>query len=1334
MKTKKLFQSEEEPQSHCIPSFFSNSGKNKSIFLGYWHKLATLLFTLLLFGNGSWAQPAIDGVAAEWPAAFNGGSVLAKTYVRDADSSNDSQFATGSHDTDPISGSGGWSWSLGATNNKGNISNAGAIFQGNRIYFFGDRTAINGDASIGFWFFKNGGVPLGVTDGAFSGSHTIGDLLIVSDFTNGGGVSTIKIYSWNGSGVTLVGTSTDARVNSSPIAVPTYTNPENGHSWSYLASNYPTGAFFEGFIDLTALGITDRCFTNFLLETRNSQTINASLQDFVAGAFDAKPRNPTAPNVTVCVGQPVSLNATCSNGNLISRCYSASSGGAPIGTGSPFVPTAPILGTYYVTCYNATLNCESDRVPVNVTVDPPVITNAGPDQTKCASSPAVTLAGSISGGATTGTWSGGAGTFNPNNTTLTAVYTPSAAEIAAGTVILTLTSANPAGPCDATSDTMVITINPAVITNAGPDQTKCSSSPAVTLAGSVSGGATTGTWSGGAGAFNPNNTTLTAVYTPSAAEIAAGTVTLTLTSANPAGPCDETSDTMVITINPAVITNAGPDQTKCASSPAVTLAGSVSGGATTGTWSGGAGTFNPNNTTLTAVYTPSAAEIAAGTVTLTLTSANPAGPCDATSDTMVITIYPAVITNAGPDQAKCASSPSVTLAGSVSGGATTGAWSGGTGTFSPNANALNAVYTPSAAEIPAAGAAPITVTLTLTSADPAGPCDATSDTMVITVNPLPAITCPLDSLFNLVTCGVTAAVAQTQANTAFATWFAGGPVSTPGFTVVPSFVYSSGAAPSPVGTAPIIPIIGSTPLANPTSVTVTWTITNTQTLCVNSCSATFRITYTCAISCNHLATPVLCKGASTGSITVNADAGTPPYAVYLYNPTNLYSSQTGLIPVSPITSITVLFANLPAGDYRYYVTDAANSVITLGCSTPLDPNTNLPEIITISEPAAALNLSALGHTNITCEGPNTGTITATFSGGTPPYQLKLDGGAAFAATSPYTFTGLIAGLHTVTAYDANYATSPLAGCTDQESVTVDPIVCGGHIFPTQTTCCNYVTGTVSELLNVCAKDNSGPSGIGPHVDVAVPGVFFYYSYVTAPSANFTIDLRQTKEANLNKFFKIQGYPSNPGQIRLTTENCSSVSFTASFIDSGAGARYVVTGATVGARYVVSVKYDTKSIQGGVYAGSPYDNTYTFKSYVGPSVTPLVLTADAASEGHVDAVSGCTDTTPLPPACPPAPAKAVSTAVSTNENVGFDVYPVPFKDLLTIRYNFDYKTDVKIVIFDMLGRVLMTYDDKEAYFGKEVALHPEFIQKAENMYFIKVFTNRGYETKKIISGK
>ena len=105
--------------------------------------------------------------------------------------------------------------------------------------------------------------------------------------------------------------------------------------------------------------------------------------------------------------------------------------------------------------------------------------------------------------------------------------------------------------------------------------------------------ATGGIWSGGAGSFTPNNTTLNATYTPTPAELAAGTLTLTLTTTGN-GNCNSTSDSRVITFTPPPTVNAGPNATVCANNSAITLAGAftVSTGAQ---WTGGAGTYNPNN-------------------------------------------------------------------------------------------------------------------------------------------------------------------------------------------------------------------------------------------------------------------------------------------------------------------------------------------------------------------------------------------------------------------------------------------------------------------------------------------------------------------------------------------------------------------------------------------------------------------------------------------------------------------------------------------------------------------------------------------------------------------
>ena len=107
--------------------------------------------------------------------------------------------------------------------------------------------------------------------------------------------------------------------------------------------------------------------------------------------------------------------------------------------------------------------------------------------------------------------------------------------------------------------------------------------------------------------------------------------------------CDGPRIEVVATVNPPATATANDDQTICAGST-VQLAGSVGGGASSGTWStSGTGSFAPNAGTLNAVYTPSAADETAGTVTLTLTTNDPDGPCPAVHDHMVVTFISCAI-------------------------------------------------------------------------------------------------------------------------------------------------------------------------------------------------------------------------------------------------------------------------------------------------------------------------------------------------------------------------------------------------------------------------------------------------------------------------------------------------------------------------------------------------------------------------------------------------------------------------------------------------------------------------------------------------------------------
>lgn len=502
----------------------------------------------------------------------------------------------------------------------------------------------------------------------------------------------------------------------------------SGGQWSGgLGTFAPNNNTLNATYTPTAAEISSGSVTLTLTTTGNGTC--SSVTDQVTIFFTTAPTVNAGPDQTVCANNSV----VTLNGSFTVASGAAWTGGA--GTYSPnnttmnatYTPTAAerAAGTVTLTLTttgNGSCVAASDQVVITITPSPTV--NAGPDQTKCGNNPDATLAGSVTV-ATGGIWSGGAGTFNPNTTALNAVYSPTPAEVSAGSVTLTLTSTGN-GTCNSVTDQVTIFFTSPPTVNAGPDQTKCANNAATTLAGSVT-VASGGQWSGGLGVFAPNNNTLNATYTPTAAEIASGSLTLTLTTTGN-GTCTAVTDQMTIFFTPAPTVNAGTDITVCANNSTATLNGSftIASGIA---WSGGAGTFSPNNTTANATYTPSAAEITAGSVTLTLTTTGN-GTCSSVSDQVLITIAPAPTVNAGADINSCANNANVSLNGQVfnAGG---GQWSGGSGTFNPNNTTLNAVYTPSPAEITAGS-----VTLTLSSTGN-GTCNAVSDQVTIFFAPAP---------------------------------------------------------------------------------------------------------------------------------------------------------------------------------------------------------------------------------------------------------------------------------------------------------------------------------------------------------------------------------------------------------------------------------------------------------------------------------------------------------------------------------------------------------------------------------------------------------------------
>ncbi|ABG59172.1 CHU large protein, possible SAP or adhesin AidA-related protein [Cytophaga hutchinsonii ATCC 33406] len=494
---------------------------------------------------------------------------------------------------------------------------------------------------------------------------------------------------------------------------------------------------------------------------------------------------------------------------------------ATAGTGT-FYWTASTFGNAYYAGYD----CNNPALTTK-------IVTAGPSQSACANNPTVTLAGNFSV-APGIVWSGGAGTFVPNNTTKNATYTPTAAEIAAGSVTLTITTTGTT-PCNQQSDKVTISYTTAPTVNAGPPVAGCVNNASITLSGTAA-NQTGVTWSGGTGTFSPASS-LNTTYTPSAAEKTGNPKTITLTlTANKTG-CNAVTSNVDVTINPSPVVNAGRDTVIC-KNDSFNLQGIVLN-ATGGTWSGGTGTFTPNANSLTANYKPSASELTGTSVTLTLTSTGN-GACLAVADQMIIKFTPApTIKITGPSDV-CENNPVITLSSAIT-DATGQSWLGSGGSFTPNTTTSPIVYTPSAAEISFGFTGIIAKTT-------GGKCPPVTDTIIVTFGPAPKVDAgpPVSICENNPTGSLTGSV--TGVSTVTWTSPTGGLFTSPTNPVTNYIATSTDITNGSV----ILTVTATKPTCNPVTDQVVVTITPkptvsagpARTVCANNATATFNGSFT----------------------------------------------------------------------------------------------------------------------------------------------------------------------------------------------------------------------------------------------------------------------------------------------------------------------------------------------------------------------------------------------------------------------------------------------------------------------------------------------------------
>ncbi|MBZ9728414.1 hypothetical protein LB467_01835 [Salegentibacter sp. JZCK2] len=454
--------------------------------------------------------------------------------------------------------------------------------------------------------------------------------------------------------------------------------------------------------------------------------------------------------------------------------------------------------------------------------------------------------------ASTGTTTNGVVTTTTNSVTVTAASTAISGD-------LTVNGRNECGPTPGTK--LALSVDSFAYASAGPDQVVCAGTTSIKLAGEIGGVITKTkdfTWSASVsgGSFPGGNleNQLNGDYTLPSSIVNGGTVTLTITTIDPQGPCEKAVDSMVLTVlsAPTISDPANKTQSVCNNTPITsinfTVGGSANGATVTGLPAGITGTYSDSNKTFTLSGTPT--EV--GTFNYTVTTTTPqttSGTCTQATQTGTITVKP-IPTVAKPANIIACNGEAVSeliFSGSVEG--TTFAWTNsdisiglaasGTGNI-PSFEATNTT------------SQPITATITITPT--ANGCEGPSETFSITVNPNITVTKPE----NIIACNGATVSDITFSGTVTGTTFKWTNDNT-----------SIGLAASGTGN-----ILGFT-ATNTTSQAITANITVTPV--VDDCEGTpetFSITVNPTATVTKPANVVVCNGAGVPAISFSGSSVT----------------------------------------------------------------------------------------------------------------------------------------------------------------------------------------------------------------------------------------------------------------------------------------------------------------------------------------------------------------------------------------------------------------------------------------------------------------------------
>ena len=417
--------------------------------------------------------------------------------------------------------------------------------------------------------------------------------------------------------------------------------------------------------------------------------------------------------------------------------------------------------------------------------------------------------------------------------------------------------------------------------------------------------------------------------------------------------------------------------------------------------------------------------------------------------------------------------------------------------------------------------------------------------------------------------------------------------------VVPDCIAASATATispaPPVGSSIIYALfIGNVQIANNTTgvfsglnPNVTYTIVAT----INQACSGYRATATFILPGPTIAiasTNTTC-GNTTATITATGSATTAPYT-YSIDGTTFQASGS--------------FTALAAGVYTVTVKDAN------GCKS-----TKVVTLLNSNGPV--LSYTA---TNADC-GNNNGTITATVTGGTPPYQYTINGTVY---QSNAFFTGLTGGTYTLTVKDAN-------GCKNSAVIIIasspKPFV---NAIPASATC-GSSNGTITAF---------GSGGTAP-LQYSINGNIFQSGnvFTNLTPGTYTVTVKDVNGCTNTTTVTLANSPAPNVSATTTSAACNNINGTITATGSGgiAPLQYSINGGVFQTGNVFA------SLAAGTYTITVKDNTgctnttiVTVASTGGPTVTAtstvsacnvnngtITASAAAGTPGYQYSINGIT---------------------------------------------------------------------------------------------------------------